>query len=212
MKKVCVLVSGGVDSAMLVAERLDRGERVYPLYVRCGLGWERVELSWLRRYLAKLGRTKRRGVLEPLSVAEAPIRPLLTGNHWSLDGRGVPKEGTPWTSVRIPGRNVILLSQAGLFCASRRIDRVAQAILKGNPFSDATARFRGAMQAALRVGLGRPIRLEAPYAKLTKEQVMLRAKNVPLELTFSCLKPRGFAHCGTCAKCEERAWVIPLGR
>jgi 7-cyano-7-deazaguanine synthase len=206
MKKICVLVSGGVDSAMLVAERLDRGERVYPLYVRCGLRWEDVELAWLRKFLKRVAK---RGALEPLHVAEAPIRPLLVGHHWSLDGRGVPKARSPWDAVRIPGRNVVLLSQAGLFCAARGIDRVAQAILKGNPFSDATPRFRAAMQSALRAGLGRPIRLEAPYAKLTKAQVLRRAARVPLELTFSCIKPRGFSHCGKCSKCEERGWVLP---
>ncbi len=209
MSKVCVLASGGVDSAMLLAERLDRGDEVFPLYVRCGFRWERAELLWLRRLLGALSG---RGRLRALTVAEAPERPLLASRHWGLDGRGVPPAQSPWESVYLPGRNLILLSEAGVFCAARGIDRIDQAILKGNPFKDATPRFRRAMEAALREGLGARIRIEAPYANLTKEQALRRASGVPLEKTFSCLSPKGFRHCGRCSKCEERDLVLERPR
>src|SRR4029077_10049965 len=40
---VAVLVSGGLDSAILVAELLSQGSRVRPIYVRLGLAWEPTE-------------------------------------------------------------------------------------------------------------------------------------------------------------------------
>ncbi|MDP3543948.1 MAG: 7-cyano-7-deazaguanine synthase [Elusimicrobiota bacterium] len=30
------------------------------------------------------------------------------------------------------------------------------------------------------------------------------ARRFPLELTFSCLRPRGVKPCGNCSKCAER--------
>jgi 7-cyano-7-deazaguanine synthase len=198
-RRACVLVSGGIDSSALLAELLAQGREVYPLYVRSGLYWEKVELSWLRRFL-KAVRSPR---LKPLTVVDVPLSGLMS-RHWSVDGRGVPAAKSAWTSVYLPGRNLILLGEAGLFCSLRRIPVIAQGILKGNPFGDATPRFRKLMERITYEALGFRVRIVAPYAKLTKAQVVGRAAGLPLELTFSCLKPRGSAHCGRCSKCEER--------
>jgi 7-cyano-7-deazaguanine synthase len=202
-KRACVLVSGGVDSGVLVADMLRRGFRVYPLYVRAGHYWESVELAWLRRYLRAL----RSPLLEPLAVVDAPAAGLL-GRHWSMDGRGVPSAKSAWDSVYLPGRNLILLTSAGIFCALKGIPLAACAILKGNPFPDATPRFFKRMEAALREGLGFKLRLAAPYRALSKAQVARRIAGLPLHLTFSCLKPRASRHCGACNKCAERHAIL----
>lgn len=41
---LAILVSGGLDSAILLAESLSTQRAVQPLYVRCGLYWEDVEM------------------------------------------------------------------------------------------------------------------------------------------------------------------------
>jgi len=41
---VCVLVSGGLDSAALVGRLSQTYGAVYPVYIRQGLAWEHVEL------------------------------------------------------------------------------------------------------------------------------------------------------------------------
>ena len=46
---MAVLLSGGLDSAVLARRFLAQGRKILPLYVRCGLRWERAELFWLRR-------------------------------------------------------------------------------------------------------------------------------------------------------------------
>ena len=48
-ERVCVLTSGGLDSAVLVGV-LARRQEVHPVYVRCGLAWERAEEAALRRF------------------------------------------------------------------------------------------------------------------------------------------------------------------
>lgn len=53
-KRVCVLMSGGLDSAVLVVFYLERGFHVLPVYVAGGLRWERVELAWTRRFLRRI--------------------------------------------------------------------------------------------------------------------------------------------------------------
>jgi 7-cyano-7-deazaguanine synthase len=198
-RRVCVLVSGGLDSSMLVADMLRQGYEVYPFYVRSGFYWEKVEMIWLRRLLKSLSGPR----LKPLTVADSPASGILL-RHWSLDGRGVPSAKDAWNSVYLPGRNLLLLGQAGLFCSLRGIPLLAQGLLKGNPFGDATPRFRRAMERAIAAGLDGRIKLVAPYAKLSKLQVLKRVEGFPVDLTFSCLKPRGMRHCGGCSKCEER--------
>ena len=49
MQTTAVLLSGGLDSAVLVAEEAERG-RVQPIYVSVGLAWEGAE----RRTIARL--------------------------------------------------------------------------------------------------------------------------------------------------------------
>src|SRR5579884_3306674 len=109
--RLAVLVSGGVDSAVLLGEAVRRGDDVAPLYVRCGLFWEEVELRHLRRYLAAVAAAN----LRPLHVLEVPVRDLY-GPHWSLSGQDVPGADTPDEAVFLPGRNVLLLGKALLWC------------------------------------------------------------------------------------------------
>ena len=64
---VVVLASGGLDSAILVAEVLRQGRKVHPIYVRFGLAWEPIEEAYLRRFLDTLTDP----APEPLTVAVA---------------------------------------------------------------------------------------------------------------------------------------------
>src|SRR5205809_100707 len=89
---VAVLTSGGLDSAILVADVATIAPVVYPLYIRAGLHWEEVELAQLRKYLAALESTH--PALRPLTVLELPVRDLY-GDHWSLTGKNVPDAATP---------------------------------------------------------------------------------------------------------------------
>src|SRR5688572_13854365 len=98
---LAVLVSGGLDSAILVGEEVRR-RTVYPLYIRFGLGWEEIELAHLRRFLEAAACP----ALRPLTLLEMPVRDLY-GSHWSVTSEGVPAGGTPDEAVYLPGRNVL---------------------------------------------------------------------------------------------------------
>jgi len=78
---LAVLVSGGLDSAILLGESIHSVPEVYPVYVRQGLYWEPAELACLRQFLVSLGRP----TLKALVILEMPVADLY-GAHWSLTG------------------------------------------------------------------------------------------------------------------------------
>jgi 7-cyano-7-deazaguanine synthase len=198
-RTVCALVSGGLDSAVLLHDLLRRGLSVQPLYVRAGLIWEKNEISALRRLLGAL-RSRR---LLALVVVDVPMADLY-GRHWSTGRRPAPGYFTPDERVYMPGRNLALMSKAATFCALRGIPSLASGILDGNPFPDATPRFFRALERALSLGLDAPIRIRTPFRSLSKAAVIRRGRGLPLDLTLSCARPRRGRHCGRCSKCRER--------
>ena len=52
--------------------------------------------------------------------------------------------------------------------------------------------------------VGGRVRVLRPYARLHKGEVMQRGRGLPLELTYSCIRPVRGRHCGRCNKCAER--------
>jgi 7-cyano-7-deazaguanine synthase len=196
---LAVLVSGGLDSAILLGESLRAHAAVHPLYVRNGLYWEPAELCQLRRFLAAVAGP----ALRPLTVLGMPVADLY-GDHWSVTGRGVPAADSPDEAVFLPGRNVLLLSKALLWCHLRGVPAVALAPLESNPFPDATPAFFTAFQDVVNQAVGGAVRVLRPYLGLAKTEVMRRGRDLPLGLTFSCIRPAHGRHCGGCNKCAER--------
>jgi len=196
---LAVLVSGGVESAAMVAEALNRYERVYPIYIRKGLLWEKTELAHLKRFLSAF----QTDGLAPLTVLEVPLQGIY-GHHWSLGKAATPSSRAPDTAVYLPGRNLLLLSLSGLFCSIRKIPGLWIGVLKGNPFRDARTGAMKKIEGLLEETLGSRIRIIAPFRGLDKGQVIRRWSDLPWEKTFSCLRPKHGRHCGRCQKCAER--------
>jgi len=200
-RSVCVLVSGGLDSCVLLATLARRYREVYPVFIRHGLVWEQAELTHLRKF-PQAARIPR---IQTLTVLESPVRDLY-GEHWSTTGRKVPGSKTPDKAVYLPGRNLLLLSKAAVFCALRQIDTIAVGSLGHNPFPDATPKFFRDFAKAANEALTSHVRIIAPFRALTKEQVVRRGLRLklPLHLGFSCIAPKNGLHCGRCNKCAER--------
>ncbi len=194
-----LLVSGGLDSAVLVATLLRRHARVVPIYIRQGLRWEAAEQYWLRRWLRYWPARS----VAPLVTLALPMVDLYW-RHWSVTGRRVPRAADPDPSVYLPGRNVLLVAKAAVYCALHRIPVIAVGTLEGNPFTDASPVFRRTLSRTLTVGLGSRLTVVAPLATCSKAEVIRRGRALPLAQTFSCINPHGRSHCGRCQKCAER--------
>jgi 7-cyano-7-deazaguanine synthase len=202
-----VLLSGGLDSAVLVADEA-AGGAVQPIYVSVGLAWEDAERAIVSEFLA---RASFKGDVRPLVSLGVDMRDVYAATHWAVTGHP-PAYDTPDEDVYLPGRNIVLFGKAAVYCAIAGIDRLAIGSLAHNPFPDATPEFRSTMGRALSLGLGKSLQIEAPYAHFSKAEVIRRggALGVPFELTLSCMNPpalssqRSALHCGVCSKCRER--------
>lgn len=197
--RACVLISGGLDSCVLLAHLAEQGRELTPLYVQAGLVWERVELIWLRRFLDRLNHPG----LKPLRRLSLPVEDIYQ-SHWSTTGKAVPGAHTEDSAVYLPGRNLLLLSKAAIYCSLNRIGVIALGLLKGNPFPDATPAFLHDLAGLAGEALTHPLEIVTPFRSLSKTQVIDLGKALPLELTFSCIRPVGEKHCGGCNKCAER--------
>jgi 7-cyano-7-deazaguanine synthase len=196
-----VLLSGGLDSAVLLAEEAANGD-VQPVYIAAGLAWETAERATVDSLLASF--KSARGQIAPLVSLTVDMRDVYDASHWAVTGRP-PAYHTPDEDVYLPGRNVILLGKTAVFCAAARIHRIVVGTLAHNPFPDATPEFRSAIGRAVSLGLAHDLRIDAPFATIGKADVIRRgvALGVDFALTLSCMNPSPL-HCGLCSKCRER--------
>ena len=61
---------------------------------------------------------------------------------------------TPDEEVYLPGRNIVLLGKAGVYCAAADLDRLVIGTLDHNPFPDATSAWAQPTIASGRVFVG----------------------------------------------------------
>jgi 7-cyano-7-deazaguanine synthase len=196
-----VLLSGGLDSAVLLAAEAEHA-RVHPVYVSVGLAWEAAERAMVEKLLAA---PIFDGNVRPLSVVEFNMRDVYSPNHWAITGTP-PAYDTRDEDVYLAGRNLVLLTKAGVVAAARKIGRIALGPLAGNPFPDATPEFFASMARSLSLGLNHHVEIATPLVSMHKEDVIKLGTRlrVPLADTLSCMNPSGTVHCGLCSKCRER--------
>ena len=135
MARIAVLASGGLDSAVLLAD-LAREHEVFPVYVEAGLAWEGREKRALQAYVDALDSP----AVRPPVFLEMPVRSLY-GRHWSTTGEDVPGYDAPDSAVYLPGRNVLLIGVTAVWCALNDVQAIAIGSLDDNPFPDATPAF-----------------------------------------------------------------------
>src|SRR5688500_11551963 len=158
-----VLLSGGLDSAVLLSYIGNKGEDVTPVHIRCGYAWEHAEAHCIQR-LMKSALAPR---IKPLRTIHFDMRDILPEGHWALTGIA-PAYNTEDEEVYLTGRNITLLSKAAVLAAQLNIKKIAIGLLQGNPFPDATPAFLTAMGRALTLGLAHDIQIQTPFATWTK--------------------------------------------
>jgi 7-cyano-7-deazaguanine synthase len=198
-QRVGLLLSGGVDSAVLLDQLVQRGSQVVPFYVMAGCVWEPAERGAVHRFLSAFNESR----VSQLVEFRVPLGDLY-GDHWSISGANVPDDSSPDEAVFMPGRNPLLLIKPALWCQKQGIGQLALATLANNPFEDATPDFFAAFEAMIRQATSAQVDIVRPFARLRKDRVMELGRHLPLELTFSCLAPVDGLHCGRCNKCAER--------
>ena len=200
-----LLLSGGLDSSILLGYLLRQNRRVQPFYVRTGVVWEEEELRSIECYMDALASP----LLENLVALDLPLVDIY-GDHWSVTGHGTPDAASEDRAVYLPSRNALLILKAAVWCQLHGVGQLALGVLNTNPFADATEEFFRSLESALNCDPSGRVRIARPLAGLNKRQVMRLGRGLPLELTFSCISPVGGLHCGQCNKCSERLAAFRL--
>src|SRR5947209_20485387 len=108
--------------------------------------------------------------IKAVTTLSAPIETMY-GGHWSVSGDSVPGAEESDSSVFLPGRNILLISLAAVWCSTHAVSELAIGSLGGNPFPDATLDFFGDFARALSTGLGHQVGVHAPYLTLNESEI-----------------------------------------
>jgi 7-cyano-7-deazaguanine synthase len=206
MANAIVLVSGGLDSATVLAIARERDLRCHALSVDYGQR-HRAELQAATQVARALGAAEHR-------VARIDLG-LFGGSALTdpaIDVPTSPSAGIPVTYV--PARNTIFLSLALAYAEVSDADAIfigANAVdYSGYPdcrpeYLEAYGRM--ANLATRRALEGRPIAIEAPIVRMTKAEIIRRglALGIDFALTVSCYRAdAGGRACGACDSCRIR--------
>lgn len=199
MNDDCVLLlSGGLDSSVLLAMLRDSGRRVTCLSVNYGQTHSR-ELESARVVATHYG-----SVFELVELPTKLMRgSALTGGKVLPLGFG--HDDPIQADTVVPGRNLLLISLAVATASSRGIPEVAFAAHRSDAviYQDCRPEFVYSLSDACRSAYG--VRIFAPFLPLSRADVvaMGRRLKVPFHLTWSCYLG-GNQPCGECGACVER--------
>jgi 7-cyano-7-deazaguanine synthase len=206
LKNAVVLLSGGLDSATVLAMAVADGWRCHALSIDYGQR-HRVELEAAARVARALGAIEHRVVPIDLRV--------FGGSALTDDSIAVPTSPTPGIPITyVPARNTIFLALALAYAevsASDAIFTGANAVdYSGYP--DCRPEFLAAFEklanlATRRAVEGEPIEVKAPIVRMTKAQIVRRGHELGVDfaLTVSCYNADAEGRaCGECDSCRFR--------
>lgn len=173
-RSCCVLLSGGVDSALVASLLAADGWSPNALWVDYG---------------------------QPAAVAERAASRVLATYHgidWKevkVPGMEVPQAG------EITARNDLLVAIGRAFTPNTSL---AIGIHSGTPYADCSVDWLSAWNTVIDVQHYGVISLLAPLVNLTKAEIFALSHEckLPIELTYSC--EVGPSPCGRCLSCLDR--------
>jgi 7-cyano-7-deazaguanine synthase len=208
LRKAVVLVSGGMDSAVVVAMAREQGYQVHALSISYGQR-HKSELAASERVSKMLGAIEHKTVSIDLrsiggSALTADIDvPLDAPGTGAIPVTYVPARNTIMLSIALGWAEV--LGSSDIWCGVNAVD------YSGYPdcrpaFIDA---FEGLANVATKAGVeGAVIRIHAPLMRMSKADIALEGQRLDVDFssTVSCYKAdeEGRA-CGHCDACRLRA-------
>ena len=200
--KVCVLLSGGMDSVTALYHAARKHDVVSALSFDYGSKHNASEIPCAQWHAAQLG--------VPHTVIALPF----VNEHFASDllqsGGDIPdchyaEENMKRTVV--PFRNGIMLSIASGFAESRGAEGLVIAAHSGDHaiYPDCREPFMQAISDAIRLGTYVEIEVLRPFIHTDKTGIARLGAELGVDFarTWSCYKG-GAVHCGTCGTCVER--------
>ena len=200
--KVCVLLSGGMDSVTVFYQALRSHEVAACLSFDYGSKHNACEIPFARLH------SDRNRV--PHHVVSLDFMDCLFTSDLLKSGGDIPEGHYAEESMKrtvVPFRNGIMLSIAAGFAESIGAEAVVIAAHSGDHaiYPDCREPFMRAMGEAIREGSYARIELLRPFIDMDKAAIARRGAElgVDFENTWSCYKG-GTIHCGVCGTCVER--------
>lgn len=212
MNKVIVVVSGGLDSCVLLSEAVKH------------YGWDNV-FALHCSYQQRTQRQEMKAFWQICRFLNVPFLPLESAHARVVDIPAIKElsnsaltdkrtpvptdfskaaEGLP--STYVPFRNAHFLSAAVTWAFQAHAIEIWTGMIGVRPLPDTTKQFMDAFTEAARIGTGlSSLQIFAPYGQMTKEQVIKHGMDLlaPLHLTWSCYND-GEKSCGRCRPCTSR--------
>ncbi len=209
-KKAVILLSGGLDSATVLAYAVSKGYVCYALSFDYGQR-HKFELKAARRVAKALGAAHHEIVKVDLAKfggsALTSKTPVPKGRHAKEIGRGIPV-------TYVPARNTVFLSLALAYAESLGALEIFIGVnaLDYSGYPDCRPEFIRAFERtaklATKAGVeGQKFRIRTPLIKMTKAEIIrLGTKlGVDYSLTHSCYDPApDGTPCGKCDSCLLR--------
>ncbi|MFI7208079.1 7-cyano-7-deazaguanine synthase QueC [Micromonospora aurantiaca (nom. illeg.)] len=210
-RKAVVLLSGGLDSATVLAIAVHEGYDAYALSFRYGQRHS-VELEAARQVAQALGATRH-------VVADIDLK-TFGGSALTDDELAVPHHdsadelGSDIPITYVPARNTIFLSFALAWAETLDASDVFIGVsaLDYSGYPDCRPEYIAAYETmanlATKAGVeGRQrLRIHTPLIQLTKAETIRRGQELGVDysLTHSCYDPVGGRACGSCDSCLLR--------
>ena len=212
MTKAIVLLSGGLDSTVILAAALSEGRTCLAVSFDYGQR-HRIELESAKKIAAYYGVEHRIIKIDPQTFQMAGAS-LVSGGAVAKDRSSEEMKSGKIPSTYVPARNTLFIAYAigqaeiwgaeEIYLGPNRLDAV--------PYPDCRAEFIQAFQSVANLATkqaveGSPMRLVTPLLHLDKKQIVQlgRELQAPLEMSFSCYDPLLSAPCERCDACLLRA-------
>ena len=200
--KVCVLLSGGMDSVSVLYEALRTHDVVACLSFDYGSKHNAKEIPFARLH------AERHGI--PHHTVELDFMDKLFKSDLLKSGGDIPEGHYAEASMKqtvVPFRNGIMLAVATGFAESVEAEGVVIAAHSGDHaiYPDCREPFMQAMGEAMQQGTYVDLELLRPFIDLDKAAIAKRGAELGVDFaeTWSCYKG-GEIHCGVCGTCVER--------
>lgn len=200
MKDSVIIISGGMDSTVLLYEYKDR--IALAVSFDYGSNHNDKEIPFAKMHCDRLG-------IKHITI---PLQFMKEYFHSSLlEGAEAVPEGNyddeNMKSTVVPFRNGIMLAIAAGLAENYGLKHVMMANHGGDHtiYPDCRPEFVKGMSNAIAAGTYDGITLEAPYTNITKGDIAAKGKALGIDFaeTWSCYKG-GEVHCGKCGTCTER--------
>ena len=203
--KVVVLVSGGLDSTVLLADQIAKGR-----------GCVAVSFDYGQKHIRELTSARLVAGFYNAEQVVVPLTGIFGPSALTSEDRGIPVghyEDDSMKATVVSNRNMVFLSIAIALAITRGASEVAYGAHGGDRavYPDCRTEFVDAMREAAALCDEPGIVLSAPFVEMSKADIVRRGVELgaPFGLTWTCYDG-GVVPCGKCGACVERAEAFAL--